>query len=354
LGKEQKNSDIINAGRGRRLIRSAACLFLLILACMAGGCTAVGGSGTGTKTKTGGKDGYPITRDSYLLDTFCTLTIYEGGGEAAMEAAYARLQELDALLDYNKEGSDLYRINHREGERVEINPDTVRLLELGREFCDLTGGALEPAIRPVTSLWDFKEVKKVPEREKLEEALEQVHSQAWEVSGTEFYSEDPAVRIDAGAFAKGFVADEVKQAMMDAGVTSGLINLGGNVLCLGAKPDGSPFVIAMKDPSADNAMHYREDELLELEDISAVTAGIYERCFEENGVLYHHIMDPQTGYPVQNNLVSVTVTGRSSAICDALCTAIFVMGEEKGTAFLKEFNEPLESEYKAYFLRKQE
>ena len=298
-------------------------------------------------TKTGG---YPITRDTYLLDTFCELTIYEGGGEDAMNAALDALSAYDALLDYNNEDSDIYRINHRETNRVEIEPLTVRLLETSKEFRDLSGGALEPAIRPVTLLWDFKEKKQVPDKEALAKALSEVAGDGWHVESdpvTAFVADDERVRIDVGAVAKGFIADGIKENMQLHGVTSAIINLGGNVLCIGKKPDGSPFRIAVRDPRSESGVG---ETVLELEDCSAVTAGIYERYFEEDGVTYHHILDPATGMPVQNGLLSVTVTGPSSTCCDAMCTAAFVLGKEKGEALIRRYNEENGTDYAVYFL----
>ena len=317
---------------------------LLCLAVFLAGC----GAQSGTEA---GKGKYPLSRDLYLLDTFCQLTVYEGGGEEALNAAAEALNTYDALFDYNKENSDLYRINHRDGDKVEISSDTAALLTLSEEICDASGGALEPAIRPVSWLWDFKEEKKIPPADALKKALEEVVSGAWHVEQNDnkwyFVAEDPRVRIDVGAVAKGFVADGIKDVMLRHEVRSAIINLGGNVLCIGNKPDGSPFKIAIRDPRHENGY----EKVLELTDCSAVTAGIYERFFEEDGVVYHHILDPDTGMPVQNGLMSVTVTGPSSGVCDALCTAIFVKGETEGNRFLEQYNRENGTEYRAYYLR---
>ena len=289
---------------------------------------------------------YPMTRDVYLLDTYCQLTTYEGGGQEALSAAVDALNDYDDTMNYSKEGSDIYNINHRSTNRVKISEDTAKMLGLARELCEETGGVLEPVIKPVTELWDFKDEQKVPDAALIKEALTKVKSLAWHIEGDEFVADDEAVRIDVGAIAKGFIADEIKTVMKDNGVTSGIINLGGNVLCIGERPDGTPFSIGVKDPGSEDGYFVA----LELDDISAVTAGAYERCFVEDGIRYHHIIDPTTGYSARTGLESVTVVGPVSAICDGLSTSMFIMGKDKAEAFLADYNARHKSDYKAYYL----
>ena len=289
---------------------------------------------------------YPMSTDIYLLDTYCVLTVYEGGGREALSEAVQALNKYDALMNFNREESDIYKINHRSTDRVSISDDTAGMLGLAREFCAETGGVFEPAIKPVTELWDFKEEKKVPEPSALEAALKKVGSLKWDIEGNEFVAYDKEVKIDAGAIAKGFIADRIREVMIKSGVTSGIINLGGNVLCIGKRPDGSPFSVAIRDPGDENGYAFA----LELEDLSAVTAGAYERCFVQDGVRYHHIIDPSTGFPARTGLESVSVTGPVSAVCDALSTSLFIMGEDRGKAFLDGYNEAHGGGYSAYFL----
>ena len=259
------------------------------------------------------------------------------------------LNHYDELLNYAREGSDIWRINHRSSDTVEIDPDTAALLTLMREFCVETGGVLEPAIRPVTELWDFKQEKRIPMAEALEKALGEVASLAWTIEDGSFVASDSRVRLDVGAVAKGFIADRVKDVMQAEGVSSCIINLGGNVLCIGCRPDGRPFSVGVMDPGDESSYAFA----LELNDLSAVTAGAYERCFYVDGVRYHHIIDPETGYSARTGLESVTVTGPVSAVCDALSTTLFIMGEERGRAFLEEYNRAHGAEYAAYFLKEE-
>lgn len=291
--------------------------------------------------------GYPLTRDLFLLDTFCELTIYEGGGEEAMSSAVTKLNYYDDIFNKSKEDSDISHINNRTSGTVEIEADTADMLAFAREFCEESGGILEPTIAPVSSLWDFKDEKKVPDSDKINEALTKVKSLKWNIEGNYFIAYDEDVRIDIGSFAKGYVADRIKEDMLLHGVTSAIINLGGNVLCIGKKPDGRPFEIAIMEPGK-SAAHY--SHIMDIDDDSIVTAGIYERSFEYEGVIYHHILDADTGYPVQNELESVTVIGDDSAVCDALCTTIFILGDDEGTEFINQYNDKHGTDYYAVFL----
>ncbi len=304
----------------------------------------------GIINRLGGKsEDETITRNVYLLDTFCQLIIYEGGGEAAMESAVDRLNYYDDIFNKSKENSDIYKINNRSEDRVSIEADTADMLKIARDMCIETGGVLEPAIAPITDLWDFKDEKKVPEESEIEKALKEVKSLEWDIEENTFVAYDKDVRIDIGSFAKGYVADRLKDDMLKNGVTSAIINLGGNIHTIGEMPEGRPFRMAIAEPEKSTEEY---SNIVEITDSSIVTAGIYERCFEEDGVLYHHILDPATGYPVQNDLESVSVVGPESVICDALCTAIFIMGEEEGSEFLSRYNQDHGTDYYAVFLRK--
>lgn len=295
-------------------------------------------------------DGFPITRDVFLLDTFCELTIYAGGGNEAIDSAVIRLNHYDDLFNKSKPESDISRINKDSQSPVQIDPDTASMLQIARDLCVETNGCLEPAIKPVSDLWDFEDEKTVPDDEEVKDALTKVKSLKWDVDGRDFIRLDPDVRIDVGAFAKGYIADKLKEDMISHGVSSAIINLGGNVLCIGSRPGGEAFRIAIKDPQDEKGI---SEQAVEISDGSVVTSGIYERGFEKDGIYYHHILDPKTGYPVTNNLESVTVTGPMSVICDCLSTALFVMGEEEGNRFIDSYNAKHETNYEVIFIKKE-
>ncbi len=304
------------------------------------------------------------SESDFLLDTFCTVSIY--GDESEAESAeeilsetMERLRRLDDLLNPSTEGSDTWRINHRTENTVEISETTGRMLESIRELEREAGGDFNVAIEPLSSLWNFDERSSAPSEEEINEALSHVHFEGWNVEKKDssneyiFVTDKDDLKVDPGAFAKGFIADELKAFLKEKKLSSALINLGGNVLCLGSLPDGEAFKIGLKKPEKGSDENI---EILSVNDRSVVTAGIYERSFEEDGVLYHHILDTETGYPVQNDLAAVSIVGDSSLCCDFLSTTLFIKGEEEGRTFLCEFNEQRgltgDEAYEAYFIKK--
>lgn len=304
---------------------------------------------------------YPMTVSFFSLDTVCTLTAYEGGGREALEEAGRELERYDRLFDPYEEGSDIYRINHREEESVRISRETGDLLQFGRDLGELSGGDLDITVGNLTALWDIRHRTEAPEPEAVAEALALCDPDGYEIleEGEEavFRTEDPELRIDPGAIAKGYVADRLKELLQSHGVSSGIINLGGNVLCIGSLPDGEAFRIGLRDPREGSE---EELEVLQVRDSSVVTAGIYERYFEADGIHYHHILSKTDGYPVQNDLAAVSVVGPDSAVCDALATTLFIKGAEEGSTWLSDLNEAVgvgavagvSGSYEAYFIGK--
>lgn len=307
------------------------------------------------KTQQTAKPGSPLTADAFLLDTFCSLTLYDGS-EAALGSALALLEQFDELWNQSKETSDIYRINHRSSDVVEIHPQTAALLRWAKAYEEQAGGDFDVSIAPLSALWDTQHRTKVPSEAEIEEARSKLAFDAWSVEGETFRAAKQTLQLDVGAFAKGYIADRLKEDLEANGVSSAVINLGGNVLCIGEEAPGKPFRIGLKKPERGSESYLK---VLEINGLSVVTAGIYERYFEQDGVIYHHILDPKTGWPVQNTLAAVTVLGPESAACDALSTTVFIKGEEAGTAFLSDWNrtvkaqaEKQEDPYYAYFIHR--
>ena len=315
---------------------------------------------------------YPMTVSAFSLDTFCTLTIYAGGGSEALANGVSLLSDYDELFNQSKEQSDIYRINHRTEQEVPISPETAELLQLAKTISAASGGDFDVTVGQLTALWNFKNTENrtsIPSEDEIRAALASCdpdgfsivfrndaeenltegkspaengtaenHTAGSDTQQAYFSSDNEKLQIDVGAIAKGYIADKLKEQMLADGVTSAIINLGGNVLCIGEQPEGEPFVIGLKKTDKNSQ---QEIAKLAIDDLSVVTAGIYERYFELNGVHYHHILSTRDGYPVQNGLSAVTVVGPRSAVCDALSTTLFIKGKEAGQEFLETCNAEL-------------
>lgn len=314
--------------------RSFACgiLCLGLLAGILGGCTEKEPAG---KTE-GAKDpaptaaaagNTPIAQYSLdYLDTIIELKIYDSTDRELLNQCFEIIAEYEDKLSRTLEGTAVYRLN--ETGSVEMEDDVLELLQKGLYYSELSGGAFDITVEPLTSLWDFKaEAPALPAADALAEAVTHVDYTKLSIDGSRVTLADTQSGVDLGAIAKGFVADRVKEYLVSQGVKSATINLGGNVLCIGRKPDGSPFNIGLQFPFG-----ARDDVIavVEIDDFSVVTSGIDQRNFTVNDKLYHHILNTETGYPCENNLLSVSIISDQSVDGDGLSTTCFALGLEKG------------------------
>lgn len=274
----------------------------------------------------------PIRATGFHFDTVVTITIYDSQDESLLDACMDLCDEYEALFSRTLETSEIYKLNHgtleKDGDFYLLSDSTADLIKKGLEYCRLSDGAFDITIAPVSSLWDFSsETPHVPSEHAIEEALSLVGWENVELDGNRIRFLKEGMEIDLGGIAKGYIADRLKEYLLQNGVKHAIIDLGGNVLCIGSRPDGTFFKIGIQRPFAE-----RNDTLaaVSLSDKSVVSSGTYERNFEENGIFYHHILNPKTGYPYDNELTSVTIFSDSSADGDGLSTSCFALGLEKG------------------------
>lgn len=293
------------------------CVLLLLLSML-----VVGGCGE--------KASGPASRTVFAMDTVMDLQPAGDNGKKACDLAEARIYELESRFSVTDDESDIYAVNHADGAAVSVSDDTLQLLSAALDYCRMTDGALDVSIYPVLREWGFTtESYQVPDEETIAALLENVDYTRVQVDEKHKTVTLPSgMEIDLGSVAKGYTGDQVIQIFREAGVTSGIISLGGNVQVLGTKEDGSPWRIGIQDPNGDGFVG-----VVEVVDKAVVTSGGYERYFEENGETYWHILDPKTGKPARKGVVSATIVGESGTMCDALSTALFVMGAEDAAAF---------------------
>lgn len=274
----------------------------------------------------------PISGTAFKLNTVVVVTIYDSTDQSLIEDAFALCDKYEALFSRTMESSELYKLNHgtlqEESEGYVISPETADLVAKALEYARLSEGGFDPAIEPLSSRWDFTSQEKlIPAEEDLEAALPLVNYEDVTLSGNHVRFEKEGMGLDLGAIAKGYIADRMKDFLLSKGVKSATINLGGNVLCIGNKPDGTPFRIGIQKPFANRS---ETITTVNISDKSVVSSGIYERYFEKDGNFYHHILDPKTGYPYDNDMIAVTIISDKSVDGDGLSTTCFALGLEKG------------------------
>lgn len=263
----------------------------------------------------------------FAMDTVMELSIY--GDEDILTGSENIITDAEGRLSVTRPDSEIYRLN-KEGHG-EVSESTFALLKRSLELCGLTDGALDISIYPVIKAWGFTtDEQRVPNADELNALLETVDYGKLELRDGNAVLLGDQMQIDLGSVAKGWLGDAILDYFRSNSVESALVNLGGNVQVLGAKPDGSPWQVAVTDPSGEGYAG-----VVEITDKAVITSGGYERYFNQDGVRYHHIIDPSTGYPADSGLLSVTIIGESGVTCDALSTALFVMGLDKAADFWK-------------------
>lgn len=281
----------------------------------------------------------PISKSGFLLNTFVTVTIYDKDDPEILEESLNICRSYENIFSKTIEASEVYKINHRPEDEasVKVTPDMAALLSKGLYYSRISNGYFDITVEPLSSLWDFTAPNPVvPPSGKIQEAVKKVGYQNLKLEDDTLTFLSPDTSIDLGAIAKGYIADRMKEYLIKQGVESAIINLGGNVLCIGNKPDGTPFKIGLQKPYADRN---ETIETLDIEDMSVVSSGVYERHFEKDGVNYHHILNPKDGYPYDNGLVSVTILSKLSVDGDALSTTCFSLGLEKGMELLNSMDD---------------
>ena len=277
----------------------------------------------------------PYSKDIFAMDTFMNIKAYGSNAQNAADLAEKEIIRLEALLSVNVPESDISRIN-KSNDGTVVSADTISIIQKAVEVSGKTDGALDITVYPLLAEWGFTTGKyNVPSKERISELLENVDYKKIKLD-TEKNSVclPERMSIELGAAAKGYTGDRVRDILKENGIESAIINLGGNVCAIGRKPDGSEWTVGIKDPNDTGEIICT----VKVENKSVITSGNYERFFVgDDGHIYGHIIDTKTGYPVDNNgILSVTIIGSDGTECDALSTALFVMGKEKALEFCRQ------------------
>lgn len=292
-------------------------------------------SGCGTKSN----EVYKHTKDVFAMDTYMTLTVYGEEADHAIDEGIAEIKRLDALLSTGSESSEVSVLNTNQGGH--LSEDTSYLWERSYEIYLDTRGAFDVTIYPIMKAWGFASGEfNVPKENEVASLLTLVNSSKVVYDQRLKNIELPKnVQIDFGGIAKGYTSQRVADIMKSSDSISGaMLNLGGNIQLVGKKPDGSLFKVGIKNPLDEDGYL----GIIEATDVAIITSGGYERYFEEEGVKYHHIIDPCTGYPANNGLVSVTIISADGTLADGYSTSLFVMGKEKAIDYWKSNSDEFE------------
>ncbi|WP_317856333.1 FAD:protein FMN transferase [Chakrabartyella piscis] len=281
---------------------------------------------------------------TFAMDTVMMFHIYHEDGDAILIEVEQEIRRLEALFSITVSDSEIAQLNANAGiQAVDISPDTNGILTRGLEFASLTDEAYNMNISPIVSAWGFAtdEGNRVPSLEELESVLPLTTPDGLVLEEDTAYLQEAGMSVDLGGIAKGYTADLVVDLLHEKGVTNGWVSLGGNLSMLGTKTDGSMWELAVQNPI--DASDYVG--MISATDQSVVTSGGYQRYFEEDGVIYHHIIDGKTGYPADSGLISVTIVSEDSTKADALSTALFVMGLEESLDLWR-----MEQDFEAIFV----
>ena len=291
-----------------------------------------------------------VTKSGFYFDTIISITLYGTADESYIDQCFDMASQYENLLSNTIDDSDISRINANAGKSaVEVSDDTIEILKAGIKYGELSHGAFDITIGNLSSLWDFSEIAEntdsddnevdasyLPHDDDIASIIKHIDYTKIEIDGNKVKLLDADAKLDLGGIAKGFIADKMKAYLTSQGINSGFINLGGNVLTLGEKADGTDYTIGIQKPfdESGNAI-----TTVEVKDKSVVTSGIYERYYRVNGKIYHHILDVSTGYPYDNGLYSVTIISDSSMDGDALSTICFALGLDKGMELIESLDD---------------
>ncbi|WHA09351.1 FAD:protein FMN transferase [Enterococcus montenegrensis] len=281
----------------------------------------------------------PYYQEKFLMGTYVRIRVYDEGKEDAMKPAFDRVKELADKITINQKGSEIDAINENAGIKpVKVTSDMYYLLKEAYKYSEETDEAFNMTIGAITQLWriGFDDARK-PAQSEIDAALKKIdfHKVKFNDQNQTVYLEEKGMIIDLGAIAKGYITDEVVKVLQDKGVTSAIVDLGGNVYVLGHSNRGQkdPWNVGIQDPNKSRGSIVGS---IKEKNRTIVTSGIYERFLEVDGKKYHHIFDSKTGYPYDNDIAGVSIITNKSIDGDALSTSVFAMGVKEGLKFIEE------------------
>lgn len=309
------------------------CVLIISTLFIMGGCASSDGDGNDAVNS------IPLARTYFIFDTVVTVRIFDDkAGESHFDEIENLLNTIDSQMNRMKEGSEIDQVNKAAGvEPIAVSSETLEVVEKALYFAEQSDGTFDPTIGPLVDLWGIgSEGASVPQQADINQALSLVdYTQVdIDVDRRTIFLKEQGMGLDLGAIAKGYAGDIVADYLRKEKLAGAIIDLGGNIIAMGAKPNGERWVIGIQDPQQQRGDYVG---LLSIDERTVVTSGIYERYFHEAGEHYHHILDTKTGYPIENKLLSVTIITAASIDADALSTTAYTMGLDAGLAFIEAY-----------------
>lgn len=274
-------------------------------------------------------------RSSYVLGTIVSVKLYDHGSEEALDILFNALTDIDNKMSVSKADSEISQVNANAGiAPVKVSEDTFKVVQRGLEYYDISQGTFDITLGPLITLWGIgSDHAKVPSQAAIDTALALAGNGdvVLDEGNQTIHLKRSGMAIDLGGIAKGYSADALVEILKQSNVKQAMINLGGNVFTYGTKADGSLWKVGIQSPFEDRNNYVG---VVKVANQTVVTSGPYERNFTENGVLYHHILSTTTGFPVTNNLASVSIISGISMDADGFSTTVYALGIEKGLALI--------------------
>lgn len=277
----------------------------------------------------------PYKETVFLMGTVVTVKVYDEGKQPALEKAIHRIEELADQISPEEQDSEIDIVNDSAGiEPVKVSDDVYQLIKEGKQYSEDAEGSFDITIGPLTRLWHigFDDARK-PEQSEIDEVLPKINYENVVLNEEEktVFLKERGMKLDLGAIAKGFIADETVEVLKEENVTTAIVDLGGNIYVMGNNPSGKPWRTGIQDPFSARG---KTIGVFPASNLSIVTSGVYERYIEVNGVRYHHLLNPVDGYPFEGDIAGVSIISKYSIDGDALSTTIFSKGLEGGLKHL--------------------
>ncbi|MPQ45025.1 FAD:protein FMN transferase [Clostridium tarantellae] len=278
----------------------------------------------------------PLTKTEIFMGTAIKISIYDNKNEDILNKAFDKIKEIENLVSLNRSGTELDNLNKLAGKKpLKVSDSTFNIIKTGLKYSQLSNGDFDITIGPLVKLWSIGLPEaKVPTKNEIKNILPLINYKEVDVNdyNKTIFLKKPNMIIDLGAIAKGYIADIIANFFKENNINSAIIDLGGNLYVLGLKPSGEKWKIGIQNPFSERGNIIGN---ISETNKSIVTSGIYERFIEKDNIKYHHILNPSTGYPYENNIAGITIVSDKSLDGDALSTTVFSKGLEEGLSLIE-------------------